>query len=150
MHRLYVNEDITVFWDSEKCFHAKKCVTGCPEAFDITRKPWIDISRAPTDKVWQAVSKCPSGGLTCTYNHNVKVVFEDGNNTSAAYFGDDRIGECEYRETDAGWDIYHTGVAPEYGGKKIAKRLVYAVVQEAERKGKGVIPTCSYAAEILK
>lgn len=28
MHRLYANDDISVFWDSDKCFHAKKCVTG--------------------------------------------------------------------------------------------------------------------------
>ena len=25
MHRLYVKGDITVFWDSGKCYHAKEC-----------------------------------------------------------------------------------------------------------------------------
>ena len=77
MHRLYANKDISVFWNSDKCFHAKKCVTGCPEAFDITRKPWINIDDAPTAKVWQAVSNCPSGALTVTYNHDVDVSFDD-------------------------------------------------------------------------
>ena len=77
MHRLYSNDEISVFWDSDKCFHSKKCVTGCPDAFDITRKPWINIDDAPTAKVWKAVSACPSGALTITYNHDVKIRFEE-------------------------------------------------------------------------
>ena len=84
MHRSYVNEDITVFWDSDKCFHAKKCVTGCPEVFDITKKPWINIDNAPTAKVWQTVSNCPSGALTITYNHDVEMVFDEQAKRSTA------------------------------------------------------------------
>ena len=149
MHRLYDNDEITVFWDSDRCFHAKKCVTGCPEAFDITKKPWINIDNAPTAKVWQAVSNCPSGALTVTYNHDVKVSFEMENHQSAAYHGVDRIGKCEFEETHEGWNIYHTEVDSEYGGRGIAKRLVYAVVQEADRKKVPVIPSCSYARKVL-
>ena len=149
MHRLYENNDISVFWDSDKCFHAKKCVTGCPEAFDITKKPWINIDKAPTQKVWKAVSNCPSGALTVTYNHDVKVVIESEKHQSAAYHGTDRIGKCEYEETENGWNIYHTEVDSAYGGRGIAKRLVYAVLQEAERKKVAVIPTCSYAVKVI-
>ena len=149
MHRLYENHDISVFWDSEKCFHAKKCVTGCPEAFDITRKPWINIDDAPTAKVWQAVSNCPSGALTITYNHDVNIIFDEERNRSIARLGDKQIGLCEYDVTADGWVIYHTEVDPEYGGKGIAKRLVYAILQEADRRKTPVRATCSYAVKIL-
>ena len=47
MHRMYENEDLTIFWDSDKCGHAKRCVGGSPTVFDITKKPWINIDGAP-------------------------------------------------------------------------------------------------------
>lgn len=78
MHRLYETENISVFWDSDKCRHAKKCVTGCPEAFDIQRKPWIQLDKAETAKVWKAVSNCPSGALTCVFNHGIIVIWCPG------------------------------------------------------------------------
>ena len=149
MHRLYENGDISVFWNSDKCRHAKKCVTGCPEAFNINRKPWIKLDEADTSKVWKAVSNCPSGALTCVYNHDIRVVFDKDNNRSVAYDGEALIGECDYQMTDEGLDIYHTEVNPEYGGKGIAKRLVYVILQEAEYQKVKVIPTCSYAVKVL-
>lgn len=150
MHRLYSNNDISVFWNSDKCFHAKKCVTGCPEAFDITRKPWINIDNAPVAKVWQAVSNCPSGALTVTYNHDVDVSFDEENNRSVARAGDRQIGECDFDATAGGWCIYHTEVDDEYGGKGIAKRLVYAILEQADRKGTAVKATCSYARKVIE
>lgn len=149
MHRIYSNDDITVFWNSDKCFHAKKCVTGCPEAFDITRKPWINIDDAPASKVWQAVSACPSGALTITYNHDVKICFDANSCCSEAYHGEDRIGECDYEVTAEGWVIYHTEVDDEYEGKGIAKRLVYTLLERADRKGIAVSATCSYARKVI-
>ena len=150
MHRLYENDDIAVFWNSEKCRHAKRCVTGCPQAFDITRRPWINISEAPTAKVWQAVSACPSGALTCVYTHDVRIVFEAEAQRSVALYKDAKIGECDFEVTADGWDLYHTEVDPEYGGKGIAKRLVYSVLEQAEKNKQAVIPSCSYAAKILE
>lgn len=149
MHRLYENDEISVFWDSDKCFHSKRCVTGCPEAFDITKKPWININNAPASKVWQAVESCPSKALTITYNHDVKILFDEGENHSTAVLDDNRIGLCEYEVTSEGWEIYHTEVDPQYGGRGIAKRLVYSIVQEADRRKIPVIPTCSYARKVL-
>ena len=43
MHRVYENDDIVVFWDSEKCRHARKCVEGSPVTFNILNKPWINL-----------------------------------------------------------------------------------------------------------
>ena len=48
MHRLYETQDISVFWNSDKYRHARRCVTGCPQVFDFTRKPWIDLSKDET------------------------------------------------------------------------------------------------------
>jgi uncharacterized Fe-S cluster protein YjdI len=149
MHRLYENEDISVFWDSDKCRHAKECVNGCPEAFNIMRKPWIDISKAPTAKVWQAVSKCPSGALTCIYNHGVRIEYDKENSRSLAFVDDRIVGECDYEKTQNGWVIYHTEVDEKYTGKGIAKRLVYRLIEQAERSKTDVSATCSYAAKVL-
>ena len=149
MHRLYENEDISVFWDSDKCRHAKECVNGCPEAFNIMRKPWIDISKAPTAKVWQAVSKCPSGALTCIYNHGVRIEYDKENSRSLAFVDDRIVGECDYEKTQNGWIIYHTEVDEKYTGKGIAKRLVYRLIEQAERSKTDVSATCSYAVKVL-
>ncbi|MCR5687369.1 MAG: (4Fe-4S)-binding protein [Lachnospiraceae bacterium] len=149
MHRLYNNEDISVFWDSDRCFHAKRCVTGCPEAFDKDRRPWIDIDRAPTAKVWQAVTACPSGALTVTYNHDVSVAFDEEGSRSVAYIGNEKIGECDFEASADGWNIYHTEVDASHTGLGIAKRLVYAILQEGERRKLKVSATCSYALSVL-
>ena len=149
MHRLYEQCDIAVFWDSEKCRHAKMCVTGSPRTFDINRRPWIDLTKAPTAEVWQAVSACPSGALTCTYTHGIEIEFDREGNRSVAYDAGKQVGECDYDVTDSGWKIYHTEVLPEYEGKGIAKRLVYKIVEEAEKSGNTIIPVCSYAKQIL-
>lgn len=150
MHRIYESEDITVFWDSDKCRHAKECVHGSPGAFDPMRRPWIDLNKADTAEVWQAIAKCPSGALSCVYNHNIRIKLDGSGLCSAAYDNGRRIGECDYCEDDDSWVIYHTEVLPEFGGKGIAKRLVYKIVEEAEKRKKTVIPTCSYAVKILE
>ena len=150
MHRTYENDDIAVFWDSEKCRHAHKCVEGSPKAFSPMRRPWIDLGEADTTEVWQAIDECPSGALSCVYKHDIRVEYDESNCRSVAYDGESRIGECDFQETPDGCVIYHTEVLPTYGNKGIAKRLVYKIVEEAERQKKAVVPTCSYAAKILE
>ena len=152
MHRLYEYGDIAVFWDSEKCRHAKRCVTGSPKTFDFQRRPWIDLTQAPTMEIWQTIEKCPTGALTCVYTHEVTIEFDPDNCRSVAYTADDnrkRIGECDFRRTGDTWVICHTEVSPEYEGKGIAKRLVYRLLEAAEREGAKVDPLCSYAAKVL-
>ncbi|MBR6159967.1 MAG: GNAT family N-acetyltransferase [Lachnospiraceae bacterium] len=149
MHRLYENEDIAVFWDSEKCFHAKRCVTSSPATFDRDRRPWIDVTLAPSKEIWQAVEKCPSGALTCVYRHDVDIELDIDRGCSIALHSGKKIGECDFEKSENGWNIYHTEVLPEYGGRGIAKRLVYKTVEAAERNKAAVIPTCSYAAALL-
>lgn len=149
MHRLYENNEIVIFWNSDKCFHSTKCIQASPKTFDVTRKPWIQLGNVPNPEVWQAVEQCPSGALGVLYRHGVNVVFEPERRRSAAYDGDKLIGECDYQESESGWSIYHTEVDPAYGGKGIAKRLVYSVLEAADRKAVKVTATCSYAIKIM-
>ena len=150
MHRLYENEDITVFWDSDKCMHAKVCVHQSPTVFNKDLRPWINLSQAPTAEIWKTVSQCPSGALTCVYNHDVRVVFDEAGQRSLAIHDDEEVGECSFETCPDSWSIVHTGVRGEYEGKGIAKRLVYKVVEEAEKRKTKIIPVCSYAAGILR
>ena len=149
MHKLYENEDITVFWNSDRCRHAKRCVTGCPEVFNIQKKPWIDISNAENSKIWQTIQKCPTGALRIIFNHGIRVEYDEQGGRSVAYDGDRQVGECDYMEEAGGWNIVHTETDPEYRGKGIAKRLVYRLLEQAERRKVPVIPSCFYAKKVL-
>ena len=150
MHRLYENNDIVIFWNSDKCFHAKECVTGSPKVFDRSKRPWIRPENEESFGIWKTVEKCPSGALSILYRHEIDVVMEQERCRSAAYKDETLIGECEYRESEGAWCIYHTGVDPDYGGKGIARRLVYKVLEAAEKSGMMVTATCSYAVKVLE
>ncbi len=149
MHRIYENGDLVVFWDSDKCYHAKRCVTGSPKTFDPTRKPWIDLSKDENARIWQAIEKCPSGALTCQYRHDVDVTMDAEGHRSVARLDGVEIGECEYSVDVSGWNIYHTFVKPEHEGQGIAKRLVFTILEAAERDKTAVTATCSYARKII-
>ena len=149
MHRIYENDDITVFWDSEKCVHSRNCVMGAPDNFNVNKKPWVNLENADAAKVWQALDKCPDKALSCVYNHDIKVILEEDNCRSAAYDAGKKIGECDYKINGETITMFHTEVDPEYGGKSIAKRLAYKVIEMAEKKKLTINPTCSYVAKIL-
>lgn len=149
MHRTYLNEDITVFWRLDKCRHARMCVTGCPGVFEFGRRPWIILKNGDNPDIWSAIEKCPSGAPSITYNHGVIIIYDESGHRSVAYFNDMKIGECDYEDTGKEFLIFHTEVNPEYGGKGIAKRLVYCIIEQAERQKKEIAATCSYAIKII-
>jgi uncharacterized Fe-S cluster protein YjdI len=67
----YTNGEITIIWKPASCIHSKICwsaATGLPQVFDPRIKPWIKMENAPTDKIIEHVSKCPSGALSFYYN----------------------------------------------------------------------------------
>jgi len=150
MHRLYSNEDITIFWDSDKCRHAKVCVHQSPKVFNKDNRPWISINGASSAEIWKTVSQCPSGALSVVYNHDVRIEFDEVRQCSLALDGESEIGECCFEESPDAWTIVHTGVRSEYEGKGISKRLVFKVVEEAEKRKVKVVSVCSYAAKVLK
>ena len=62
----------------------------------------------------------------------------------------DVVGEIEYTGTNEFWSIIHTGVRPEYRGRKIARSLVRLVVEAAREQGVQLGATCSYAIKVLR
>ncbi|MGN1189552.1 MAG: GNAT family N-acetyltransferase [Candidatus Ornithospirochaeta sp.] len=69
---------------------------------------------------------------------------------ASAYDGEKIIGQCQYREEGDVWTIYHTYVDKEYGGQKIAGRLLESVVKSAREKGKKIFPECSYVRHVFE
>ena len=60
----YTNGEVTVVWQSGKCIHSGICVRNNPDVFQPKEKPWIKINGSSTEKIIEAVQKCPSGALT--------------------------------------------------------------------------------------
>ena len=118
--------------------------------FDFKRKPWIDLTRDETSRIWKTVKQCPSGALDIIYNHDIKIKLDKTSSRSIAVDNTGNIiGKCDYHETDDAITIYHTEVNPEYSGNGIVKRLVYKIFEEADRECKKIVATCSYAAAII-
>lgn len=62
-YKSYETEEIIVFWKPDLCEHATECVRGNKEVFDPTRRPWVDLSKAPSSEIAEIIDKCPSGAL---------------------------------------------------------------------------------------
>ena len=60
----YSNDDITVVWQPNKCIHSKKCWHGLAEVFNPKIKPWIDITKAESQRIVDQVHQCPSAALS--------------------------------------------------------------------------------------
>lgn len=64
MKRVYENDQIKVFWDSDKCIHVGNCTAGLPGVFNVQRRPWVDINAAAPEEIRRAVDTCPTGALS--------------------------------------------------------------------------------------
>ena len=62
--RTYSNGEITVIWRRGLCIHSTECFQGLPAVFDPRRRPWVDVTAAPSDAVVAQVRQCPSGALS--------------------------------------------------------------------------------------
>ena len=60
---------MTVAWQSGNCIHSGNCVRNNPDVFQPKVKPWIKIDASTSDKIINAVDKCPSGALTYYINN---------------------------------------------------------------------------------
>jgi CDGSH-type Zn-finger protein/uncharacterized Fe-S cluster protein YjdI len=59
----YAGEAIDVTWDGIRCIHARECVKGLPNVFDVEQRPWIRPDQASADEVAEVVLRCPTGAL---------------------------------------------------------------------------------------
>jgi len=70
--RRYTNGEITVYWKPDACVHATYCYRDLIEVFDPGRRPWVDMSAAPTEKIIRTVNRCPTEALTWKWNDEEK------------------------------------------------------------------------------
>jgi uncharacterized Fe-S cluster protein YjdI len=64
----YTNNEVTVVWKPEQCIHSKLCWNGLKEVFDPTKRPWVNIEGASTQRIIDQVRHCPSGALSYYMN----------------------------------------------------------------------------------
>ena len=64
--RTYETDDIDVHWDSTRCIHTARCIQSLPQVFDVSRRPWIDVTAADADALAAAIERCPTGALRYT------------------------------------------------------------------------------------
>jgi uncharacterized Fe-S cluster protein YjdI/CDGSH-type Zn-finger protein len=61
--QVYETDQIRVTFDPKVCLHSGACMKALPAVFDVSRRDWIDPSKASSQEVMQAIAKCPSGAL---------------------------------------------------------------------------------------
>ena len=59
----FESDDIIVHWDYHRCIHVEECIRSLPEVFDRHRRPWIDATQAPAERIAWACERCPTGAL---------------------------------------------------------------------------------------
>ena len=62
--KIYKTDEITVLWKPDLCEHATECVRGNNKVFNLSARPWVDLTQAPAGEIAEIIDRCPSGALT--------------------------------------------------------------------------------------
>jgi len=79
----------------------------------------------------------------------IQIKFNENQKQSIAYDNTNKIGQCDFVETENSWNIVHTEVDKSYQGQGIAKRLVECIIENAEKYNKNLVADCSYAKKVI-
>lgn len=69
--KVYSNGEITVLWKAGVCVHSGRCVQGLAEVFNVSARPWINMSGSTNERIIQQVKQCPSGALSYVRNEEI-------------------------------------------------------------------------------
>lgn len=61
--KTYESDEVVVTFDPGLCIHARECVHGLSDVFDVEKKPWVQPEHASADAIVDVVSRCPTGAL---------------------------------------------------------------------------------------
>lgn len=59
-------------------------------------------------------------------------------------------GFVQYRERNGALDLVHTEVLPAFEGRGLAGRVAQYALDDARRKGRQIVPSCSYIARYVE
>lgn len=59
----YKGKNIIVTYDAKRCIHAKECVHGAPDVFNVQAKPWVNPDSGEAKAIAVVVQRCPTGAL---------------------------------------------------------------------------------------
>ena len=60
----YSNDEITVSWNADTCFHSEVCTKNLSSVFNLNQKPWVNVNGATKEEIIKLINTCPSGALS--------------------------------------------------------------------------------------
>lgn len=89
-NRKYSNGEITVYWKPSACVHASYCYRHLLEVFDPSRRPWVDMTGASSEKIIETVNMCPTEALAWKWD-------DEGRNEG---IGTDELNHIKFRRPE--------------------------------------------------
>ncbi len=65
----YTKDELTIYWEPEKCAHVGTCARGMPEVFRPKERPWVQPESASAQQIADQIDQCPSGALSYEWAH---------------------------------------------------------------------------------
>ncbi len=64
----YKTNDLTIFWQPDRCTHAGICVKTLPQVYNPKERPWVKPEFATAEELIRQIEACPSGALSYLLN----------------------------------------------------------------------------------